>query len=784
MTFKSPINSTSGSSERESAALPSRGALLTLLLLTTFVALFIDEVLHWFFPQRSLSLILLVNLGILFGVLGPLGYVYLFRPYQRLVSGQRRTEDALRRSEAFTRATLDSLPDHIAIVNAQGEILAVNQGWRRFAEQNGPVRGNVNEGANYFAVCRAVEGEDAETANAFVLGIQAVLSGERKDFALEYPCHSPDQQRWFIGRVSHLEGFGESLVVVSHRDITARRLAEESLRVSETLYRTIFETSGHALLTITAEGLILHVNPQFESMTGYRRDEVEGIMNWRTFIAPADLPTMERYNEELWARGDATPVNAEIRFFNRQGQARYALMAASRLIGTPHSIVFLTDFTLRRAMNEALLENQTKLFRQHQELHRLFRQVEDIKKEWEQTLDCLEDVVVLTDAEGRIRRCNSALRRLVGEDFEQLRDLPLADLLADFTVLAGDAGGSGVELYDPGGARYFLARTYSFAAGDQAPTGSVVTVQDITRIRRITADLARANQELEAKRRELQHAYDDLRAGQQRILQQEKMASIGQLAAGVAHEINNPIGYVSSNLGTLDKYLRRLSEFLSLQARDANVGEELAAARRNLKVNAILDDLPDLLAESLEGTQRVKKIVQDLKNFSRLDSGEPVAADLVQVLESTVNIVWNEIKYKAELVRDFEALPPLVCHPQQLGQVFMNLLVNAAQAIDKRGTIHLSTRRRGAWVEVAVSDDGSGIAPEHHAKLFDPFFTTKEVGQGTGLGLSIAYEIVKKHGGEILVESVPGQGATFTVRLPLEAPGTGLTPAARAQEVS
>uniref|UniRef100_UPI00272E8116 sensor histidine kinase n=1 Tax=Geoalkalibacter sp. TaxID=3041440 RepID=UPI00272E8116 len=144
----------------------------------------------------------------------------------------------------------------------------------------------------------------------------------------------------------------------------------------------------------------------------------------------------------------------------------------------------------------------------------------------------------------------------------------------------------------------------------------------------------------------------------------------------------------------------------------------------------------------------------------------------VQCLESTINIVWNEIKYKAELVRDYEDLPPLLCHPQQLGQVFMNLLVNAAQAIDKRGTIKIRARHEEGRLKVAISDSGCGIAPEHLAKLFDPFFTTKEVGKGTGLGLSIAYEIIKKHGGEIQVESAPGCGSTFTISLPVAASTT------------
>ncbi|WP_305043740.1 ATP-binding protein [Geoalkalibacter sp.] len=296
------------------------------------------------------------------------------------------------------------------------------------------------------------------------------------------------------------------------------------------------------------------------------------------------------------------------------------------------------------------------------------------------------------------------------------------------------------------------------------------TVQDVTERKRAESELQDLLAAMAVKNLQLEQAYKELKTTQSYLRQQEKMAGLGQLAAGVAHEINNPLGYISSNLVTLEKYLGRLTDYiakLETLLRGLDAGAELGTQRQALKIDHILQDVPALLGESREGAERVKRIVQDLKSFSRLDLGEPVAADLLQCLESAINIVWNEIKYKAELVRDFEQLPPLVCQPQQLGQVFMNLLVNAAQAIDKRGIIEVAARQEDAWACVSVRDNGCGIPSEILGKLFDPFFTTKEVGQGTGLGLSIAYEIIQSHGGEIRVESEVGRGATFTVRLPL-----------------
>ncbi|MFZ5761461.1 MAG: ATP-binding protein [Thermodesulfobacteriota bacterium] len=284
---------------------------------------------------------------------------------------------------------------------------------------------------------------------------------------------------------------------------------------------------------------------------------------------------------------------------------------------------------------------------------------------------------------------------------------------------------------------------------------------------------------LAEKKRELAQAYDELKGSQAKLLQQEKMASIGQLAAGVAHEINNPMGFVTSNLGSLGKYLARLEEFLARQsevvARCAASAEsgELAELRKALKVDFILHDASSLIRESLDGAARVRTIVQNLKSFSRVDQAQECSADINRCLEDTINIVWNELKYKCEVKKEYGDLPPTYCFPQQLNQVFMNLLVNAAQAIAERGTITIRTWQEGDEIRVAVGDSGCGIPPENLNRLFEPFFTTKEVGKGTGLGLSITYDIVKKHGGRIEVASEPGKGATFTVCLPIRGEAHG-----------
>ncbi|MDO8250355.1 MAG: ATP-binding protein [Rhodoferax sp.] len=285
-----------------------------------------------------------------------------------------------------------------------------------------------------------------------------------------------------------------------------------------------------------------------------------------------------------------------------------------------------------------------------------------------------------------------------------------------------------------------------------------------------TADLNTANETLLQEKERQAILIKRLEQAQNQLLQSERMASIGQLAAGVAHEINNPVGFVNSNLGSLQRYVLDMLRLLSLyeQAEGAMSGaavHEIRQVKADIDVEFLRDDVASLLAESLDGLKRVTRIVQDLKNFSHVDEAERQWADLEAGLESTLRVVWNELKFKVDVIKEFAGIPPIECFPFQLNQVFMNLLVNASHAIEARGTITIRTGHDDAWVWVEVQDTGRGIKPENLARIFEPFFTTKPVGQGTGLGLSLSYGIVQKHGGRIEVNSELGQGTTFKVIL-------------------
>lgn len=286
-----------------------------------------------------------------------------------------------------------------------------------------------------------------------------------------------------------------------------------------------------------------------------------------------------------------------------------------------------------------------------------------------------------------------------------------------------------------------------------------------------TVDLNAANEALEQERERQAALIKRLEEAQNQLLQSERMASIGQLAAGVAHEINNPVGFVNSNLGSLQRYVTDMLRLLSAyeNAEDAMpvaTALEIRQVKEEIDVEFLREDVASLLSESLDGLKRVTRIVQDLKNFSHVDESERQWADLEAGLESTLRVVWNELKYNAEVVKEFRGIPPIECFPFQLNQVFMNLLVNASHALEERGTITIRTGHDDSQLWVEVQDTGRGIKPENMSRIFEPFFTTKPVGRGTGLGLSLSYGIVQKHGGRIEVKSELGQGTTFKVILP------------------
>ncbi|TXI09436.1 MAG: CBS domain-containing protein [Rhizobium sp.] len=299
----------------------------------------------------------------------------------------------------------------------------------------------------------------------------------------------------------------------------------------------------------------------------------------------------------------------------------------------------------------------------------------------------------------------------------------------------------------------------------------------------VVLDLLRAmEQRVAASTASLAEAYQQLKASQAQLVQSEKMASLGQMVAGVAHEINTPLGYVRNNVEVTQSVFEQLRSvlgdhelLLNMMASEEPDEEAIhaqllkaSAASADLRESRTLEDTEALLKDTLFGADQIKELVVNLRNFSRLDQARLAEVNLNESLEQTLVIARNVLKGRVEIIRRLENIPPVSCSPSQINQVFLNLISNAAQAIEHdAGRLLLKTEADKEFVHVSIQDNGKGIAQENLQKIFDPFFTTKPIGQGTGLGLSICYQIVQAHGGNIRVASIPGKGSRFVVSLPI-----------------
>jgi len=391
--------------------------------------------------------------------------------------------------------------------------------------------------------------------------------------------------------------------------------------------------------------------------------------------------------------------------------------------------------------------------------------------------------ILITDAEGTIIYANPKFTEMTGYTQSEVlgqnpRILKGEDGLTDYTEMwqtlsLGQQWRGDFHNKRRNGEFFWERAAISpILSQDGTITNYLAVKEDITDRKAVEDALERSVAESVQMATTMEFLNAELKSTQSQMLQREKMASIGQLAAGVAHEINNPIGFISSNLRSLDKYSKKVTDYLvllekTLRESAPETWKEVEPERKKLKIDFLLEDCNDLISESLDGSERVRKIVQNLKNFSRVDQAEEQLVDVNECLESTIGIVWKEIQSKAKLEKDLGELPDFHCNPQELSQVFTNIFINAAQAIVNDGLIQVRSWQDENAILISIKDNGEGIPRENLEKIFEPFFTTRAVGAGTGLGMSSSYEIIKNHGGSIGIDSEVGQGATFTITLPL-----------------
>jgi PAS domain S-box-containing protein len=591
---------------------------------------------------------------------------------------------------------------------------------------------------------------------------------------------------------------GQTLVVVTCIDLSDVMHVQDSLLNMTKMLSQIIDGGSVASLVIDRYHRVTHWNTACERMTGIKRQEVVGSREgWKAFypekrplladmiVDGVDETTMQSFYGGKMVRSSSIAGGVEVEaFFPQLGPSgRWLFFTAAPLYDADRNVIgaieTLQDVTARRRSEEALLRHRAELE----------EAVKQRSAELAATARDLElfiansPIGVAYAQKGIIQRVNPAMADMFGYAASDMVGLPARatylteEDFANFEryVIPRFKKGEPIHLEmwmrRADGLPIWVQVDAYVANSEDRGLGSWWMMQD-------RSDIRFAQEQLQVRIDELDAMNHRLEEAQNQLLQQDKMASIGQLAAGVAHEINNPIGFVSSNLNTLRQYVDGLLGLSSAcdavlaTPEDASVVALLAKKREEVEIEFLREDLPMLLDECAEGLGRVKKIVQDLKDFSRVDHSDWQEADLNVGLESTLNVVRHEVKYKAEVVKMLAPLPPVMCLAAQLNQVFMNLIVNAAHAIADKGTITLLSGVSEDWVWVQVEDTGCGMNAEVQRRIFEPFFTTKDVGKGTGLGMSLSFSIIQKHGGTIQVRSTVGVGTAIRVWLPVEGPQT------------
>ncbi len=643
-----------------------------------------------------------------------IGAVLVFRDQTQ----ERAAKKALEASEEFARGVLDGLSAHIAIVDETGKIEAVNRAWRHFAENNTALPGNACEGADYLAACDAAEGPDSPEARSVAEAIRAVLSGRSaKISGIEYPCSSPDEERWFTVRVTRFPGEGPPRVIVAHENITARKRAEIELRKNQVLLATILDSIPAPVFYKDQGGAYLGCNRAFSGFMGVPKEELIG----KTVFDITPSSMSGRYHEaDLALLESGLPQVYEAEVLHADGTRHHVIFHKAPFLNSDGStggiVGAMLDMTDYRKTQEALKTSE------------------------ERNKSYVENApygVFVSDETGRFVEVNPEAVRFTGYGEDELLSMSIPDMLASESLEAGllhfrhcmDSGRTFGE---------FLFRKKDGSLG----WCSVAAIKiSNTRILAFVNDISE-RKKAEADREKLQAE----------LLQAQKMESIGRLAGGVAHDFNNMLQAI---LGQADLMLARLDpasptregllEILSAAKRSADLTRQLLAFARKQNVAPRVLDLNVTVSGM---TKMLRRLI-----------GEDIELVFLPGPE-----LW-----------------PVKVDPVQIDQVLANLAVNSRDAMSGSGRLTIETSNRildddycsshaechpGEYVLLTVSDTGAGMDRETTKKIFEPFFTTKVQGKGTGLGLSTVYGIVKQNGGHISVYSEPGQGTTFTIHIP------------------
>lgn len=536
-------------------------------------------------------------------------------------------------------------------------------------------------------------------------------------------------------------------------DISKRIEDETELRESELQFRALLESTPDPMVIVNSNGLINIVNHQAVDLFGYTKNELLG-QSVDILLTDGLRYMHDKLRENSISNAQTESVGKQQELFIKTREGRDIPVEISLSpINTSKGLLIaaaLRDITERKKAEYILAKSEIK-----------FR-----------TLYASTSEAVMLLGEQGFLDCNDATLAIFGcetkEEFYTKQP-------SDFSPLKQPCGSDSSTCTKERVAKALEQGSYSFEwLHRRADNGKIFPADVVLSAMELDGEFVLlATVRDITERKQYEEKILQLAEAKDQLLQSDKMATVGQLAAGVAHELNNPIAFVYSNLGSFENYITDILEITAACQAVINHDDlaNVIAFQTEKNFEYLKSDIFELIAESKDGLTRMKKIVEDLKNFSRIGESKWKSADLHKGLESTLNIVWHDLKYKCTVIKDYsDNFPEVRCIASQLNQVFMNLLVNAGHAIEEKGEITMTTRvcpSDNTAIQILISDTGNGIPPENLKRIFDPFFTTKPVGKGTGLGLSIVWGIVAKHHGTIDVNSTMGVGSTFTVTLPI-----------------
>ncbi|MBX2991636.1 MAG: PAS domain S-box protein [Bacteroidetes bacterium] len=551
--------------------------------------------------------------------------------------------------------------------------------------------------------------------------------------------------------------------VVSQKDL----LLKETTR-QRAYFQQLFEASPDAIAIVGREGFLVDINRAFTDMFHYRPDEVRG-RRLEDLVVPPGLPKDSIKQAAL--KGEV--VRSETQRMRKDGSKFTASVVVSPILLNESTVglyAVYRDISARKAA-EARLQQLSVAVEQS------------------------PASIVITDTSGAIQYVNKKFTDVTGYTLEEVvgknpRILKSGETGAEVyrklweTITAGGEWIGELHNKTKFGELYWEMAHISGIKNENGVVTSFLAVkEDITRQKHVEQLRVHLESELRSRNVELEKTLAEMKRIQEGLIQSEKMASIGLLTAGIAHEINNPLAFVSSNLNRFKEYFedvitlldawRELGKILPADGTAAQPLAELRSKEEQIDLAFVKEDFGTLMQHSRVGADRIKSIVEQLRGFSHMSDAVDSAADINKALEDSVTLSWNEIKYKATVNREYGEIPPVSCNLGELKQVFVNLLVNAAHAVEPMGLITLRTSVCDDYAVVEITDTGCGIPAENLPKIFDPFFTTKPVGKGTGLGLWISATIIQKHAGTISVKSTVGTGSTFAIRLPYREKGKG-----------